>query len=552
MSSIGEIISELCTSSPLLSGGTWTSNQIQLGQWNSLSVIVYCDTNCTFTSHWSASGIYYDYTETYNITANTPIQFSIVTLDKWMYFTLINFGTNQTVLRFNTYGTVTNNAVQVKFPNSVTVNVANQQLDLGGNPYMVKLNPFQDAQINLRNVEQITKSLFSAEPNLDVAIKPTMKYEVTDSAISYFATDSNMISLKGFVVSSAADVDKFARFYSNSVTPIVIDKTMVVSITTLFNDTDQSSNYYYSDEQVGFGLTTDSSSTTWYTGFSIGKGEPALWGSTYTKFRIRRWNNGTATTVTQNNFNLDVLNGTGLSGMVLDTTKLNNYLIKFKVGGTTQAVFSVLNPSTGKYVDFHSVTNANTQTTPGYNLGCRLIIESVNKSEIATVGDVAGSSTSSFATYIESGNTIKPGYPISFGTNCDIATSETHIALLYNNEAFHSNRSSIPLVISDLSFSSDSSASTLTIRLYKNTTITSASFSDVNEFYSPLQYTTATFTVGDKGVIVGTYSVGPHGWFTQKPKGIILNPGENLMIVGQLNTGSASNVNCAITFLQYI
>lgn len=557
MSNIGEIISGLSASDTLLNGEMWTSDQVQLGQWNSLSVVIYTNSNCTFTSHWSAAGIYYDYTETTLITGGTAIQIPLITIDKWVYFTLLNTGSNQTVLRLNTYGTVTNNAVQVTFPSTQSVTIANQPIgvnvtnstDLSQNLSIVKLNPYQDSQLNFQNIFRQARSSFAAN-NPTNSILPYMGWEATDAAISFYATDVYKISLSGFNVSGAGDVGKMSRFYSKSTTPVIPDKTVVVTFATLFIDNNPTSNIYYSDEQVGFGLPYASLDVRWECGFSVGKGPPVAWNGTYTKFRVATWGNGNVSYITQNNFNLDVLNGTGASGMTLNVTALNIYRIRIRYGWTTFVVFSVLNPATGLYVDFHSIIT-NSSVVPEPILASRLMIDSVNQlSAPGAVGD-AGSATASFATYIESGSVIKPGYPISYSVSTSTNTTETLIVVFDNSDNFKSHNSSIVTVLDEISVSSESTAS-LIIRLYKNTTYTpGVALNYLNSDYSPMEYTNSA-TFSSSGILVAQYTIGPNGSMSKDVKGIIINPTENLVVRGQLTSGSATNCNYCFRFSHYM
>lgn len=117
MSTIGDIIPQLSTSSPLDSFGTtgldtWTSQSIVMAEYNSISMIFYADQNCLLSVKWSADGINWDFTKNYTLEANTQDQISMITYTKWCQISIQNLGNiNQTILRFNVYATVSNNAV---------------------------------------------------------------------------------------------------------------------------------------------------------------------------------------------------------------------------------------------------------------------------------------------------------------------------------------------------------------------------------------------------------------------------------------------------------
>lgn len=116
MSTIGDIITQLSTSTPLSSfgstGDTWTSQSIVMAEYNSISLIFFSDKNSRITINWSADGVHWDFIKTYVLEANTQDQISMITYSKWCYITIQNLaGSAQTILRSNVYATVSNNAV---------------------------------------------------------------------------------------------------------------------------------------------------------------------------------------------------------------------------------------------------------------------------------------------------------------------------------------------------------------------------------------------------------------------------------------------------------
>lgn len=68
------------------------------------------------------------------------------------------------------------------------------------------------------------------------------------------------------------------------------------------------------------------------------------------------------TFITQANFNVDSLDGTGESGFTLDPTKMNIWQIEHAMLGQGTISYSVLDPSTQRYIEFHKVGYGNTQT----------------------------------------------------------------------------------------------------------------------------------------------------------------------------------------------
>ena len=66
----------------------------------------------------------------------------------------------------------------------------------------------------------------------------------------------------------------------------------------------------------------------------------------------------------QTSFNIDKLDGTGPSGIILDPSKLNVYQINFRWLGVGNIKFAVEHPDTGDMINFHRIDFSNRNTTP--------------------------------------------------------------------------------------------------------------------------------------------------------------------------------------------
>jgi hypothetical protein len=99
-----------------------------------------------------------------------------------------------------------------------------------------------------------------------------------------------------------------------------------------------------------------------YTGSFSAVGSSA--GSLGTFTRVRAGVSPASTFITQSAWNLDPLDGTGPSRMILDKQMGNVYQIGFQYLGFGNAFFSVEDPETGRVVPVHMIKNANSRTTP--------------------------------------------------------------------------------------------------------------------------------------------------------------------------------------------
>ena len=66
----------------------------------------------------------------------------------------------------------------------------------------------------------------------------------------------------------------------------------------------------------------------------------------------------------QANFNLDPLDGTGSSGMTIDPTKGNVFEISYQWLGFGAITYSIEDPESGNFFEFHEINYANQNTTP--------------------------------------------------------------------------------------------------------------------------------------------------------------------------------------------
>jgi len=91
--------------------------------------------------------------------------------------------------------------------------------------------------------------------------------------------------------------------------------------------------------------------------------------------------------VYQSQFNIDNLDGTGPSRMVLDTSKLNIFQIQYEWLGGGKLSFAIEDYDTGSLVPFHTINYAGVNTTPSLaNPSMRLGYASVNAAPVVGTG----------------------------------------------------------------------------------------------------------------------------------------------------------------------
>jgi hypothetical protein len=248
---------------------------------------------------------------------------------------------------------------------------------------------------------------------------------------------------------------------------------------------------------------TSVADTEQYIGLADTSGSTAAFKNGYmvgfdgTAFGFHRFQNDTKISVPQSSWD-DPLDGTGDSGVTLDTTKLNVWAIRYQYLGAGVIELWYEKPDNGHLVKVHTVNYPNTNTSPSvYNPNFHLTMWADNK---ATTTDLVIKS-GSLAYFIE-GKTKhyelhQPQY--SSGT-IELAgvTTELAVFTINNKSTYASLTNFIDILMELLSISVEaSSANNLAkVRLVKNATLGGVpSYSDINTSNSVVEIDTAGTTV---------------------------------------------------------
>lgn len=172
----------------------------------------------------------------------------------------------------------------------------------------------------------------------------------------------------------------------------------------------------------------------------------------------------TNTFVSQSSFNIDRLDGSGPSGMILDQTKGNVYEINFQYLGFGNSTFNIEDPETGKFATFHNIKNANSRTTP--------VLKNPNVSVLATSANIGGTTntqlkTASMASFIE-GDIIKldPKFAKSFQFSGINSPTYIPLGILKTNRIYNGESCFGEFDILRIAGSNESTSKTLTIGFF--------------------------------------------------------------------------------------
>jgi len=186
--------------------------------------------------------------------------------------------------------------------------------------------------------------------------------------------------------------------------------------------------------------------------------------------RVLAGTNHEETFIPTGSFNIDKLDGTGPSGMIINPQRGNVYEIDFQYLGFGNARFAVEDPNTGRFTNCHMIKNANNRITPVLkNPNVQIRLESSNSGNTSDVS-VKSASMSGFIT----GEIIKldPKFAQSFAfTNLNQLTY--HPLAMIKTNRIHQNQSCFgEFDILRLAGSNEVSSKTLIIGFFLGAEIT--------------------------------------------------------------------------------
>lgn len=213
--------------------------------------------------------------------------------------------------------------------------------------------------------------------------------------------------------------------------------------------------------------------------------------------------------VAQADWNIDPMLGTsaGDSGVTLDPTKGNVYQIQYQWLGFGTIVYSIEDPTTGHFNEVHRIEYPNANTSPSINNPTLpLYGASINTTNATNVILFVGS--------MMCGNEgpVRPtGYNhgISGSLTLGATSAETPIMSIRNKLVHQSTFNRVPIKILIINVGVEHSK-TVNVNFYRNPTLVSASFTDIDASTSVVQKDTAA-TGFSGGTLLFTASLGKAG-----------------------------------------
>ena len=261
----------------------------------------------------------------------------------------------------------------------------------------------------------------------------------------------------------------------------------------------------------------------------------------------------TETWVAQASWNVDVMDGTGPSGMTLDPTKLNVYQIRYQFLGSGEIDYGIEDPATGKIVVVHRIKYTNTAIIPTLK-NPTFHITMIAKTEAGFSGSALVMKTASLAGFIE-GQETKLGVRHS-ASNSKTTTGATQLNVLtiHSEIDWQGTRNKVFVYPDFLTIASEATK-TVTIRARLNPTEVSGTvaLTAIDANTSVMEKDTAgLLVVGGTTLFEFTLSGAGARETNLKPLNMFLRPGDRWAFTCSLSSGAEGVVTVGVTWLERI
>lgn len=266
-------------------------------------------------------------------------------------------------------------------------------------------------------------------------------------------------------------------------------------------------------------------------------------------FAILRRSNATGsvveTVVTQANFNIDVMDGTG-SLPVINTARLNLFTIEYTYLGAGNITFSMAQPTDGFFYKFHSISYPNQNIVPSIgNPILPICLECDNSGEANDVTIQSGS----VAIFI-GGENAQPGLILnSFEHTQTGVTALANVLTVRNNATYQGKTNFNILYPSDMSFAVTGGNKNSVVSLILNPSVAGTPAFTAIDANTSIAYTDIAGTTVTNGRVIISFALGKEdsGVFSISNVGLFLVPGDTLCVAVS-TTGTATECLASIAW----
>ena len=246
----------------------------------------------------------------------------------------------------------------------------------------------------------------------------------------------------------------------------------------------------------------------------------------------------TETFIAQSSWNVDVMDGSGVTGMTLDQTKGNVYQIQYQWLGFGQIQFFIEHDDDGSFDLVHVIKYANANTVPSLNNPTlHLSMTAANTSNTSDIVLQSASMIGGVQGRINQGRLFDAIVVETTG----VGTTETPIVSIHNHTVYQStlNRVEAILEFIGVSFDASSANKPAVVRITLNPTLVAATFSDVSTATSIMSKdTTATSLSGGSVIFAQSLAEGAPLNLDFADKNIKIEPGDTLTLSLEASNGT--------------
>jgi hypothetical protein len=413
-----------------------------------------------------------DVTKTYSLLANTPITYSLTAVGRYFRVVYTNGATLQTTFSVQTrffqaqvmntvdLGSTVNSTAQAIVVKSSTL----ARQDFGA---YVEARADEDRRLRVRINKDSAIGVDGGSAIVQVSYPYSINPELSNTAV--IATGTVTQATGCAVLSTAPTATSSAVLSSRRYVYAGAGRIIRVVVACAFTAGVANSN-----QICGMGTAEN--------GFFVGYNG--------TVFGVLVRSNSVDTWIPQTTFNVDACTGTGPSGVTIDPTKGNTFLITYDTcgfGGVSFAFSSTPVTAPSEAIVMHRLV-FNTAITPGLrSVTGPLYAQAVNTTN-ATLITLRVASMAAFADF----PVVKLGSFRSVDFSKTISTA-TYVPVLtiFNKSTFSSQTNTISLLMKSLALSSDGTKGSSVVALFDNAVLTNSAFADINTANSPAQLDTA-------------------------------------------------------------
>ena len=261
----------------------------------------------------------------------------------------------------------------------------------------------------------------------------------------------------------------------------------------------------------------------------------------------------TETWTAQANWNVDPLDGTGPSGMIIDPTQLNVFRIQFQYLGGGDIFFYVEDKDSGKFQLVHRMEHAGDDTTPTFT-NPTFHMTCIAKTESGYSGGALTIKTASMGGFIEGMETEGGVRHATSNAKSTTGTTPVNILTIHNEEIYNGAWNKIAAFPDRLAISSEA-GKTVTVVICANpdTVGGTASYTDISTTTSVMAVDTAGTTVsGGTTLLPFTVQGAASLDIDLKPLNLNLRPGDRWVMTAELSSGADADVKVGITWLERV